>query len=174
MFEALRERLNTLGPRAFAPVLITRYRGGPSAEEDDISAKTAYETMRFPGIEIVILGLVAAGWCYFHFRSDDPLANLTSDANMASDIFACRDVADSHDAIHLMKDGEAFLKFYVPREDAQLCRQINKDTRIAVERRIADGHTGFRPELGHWYCVRSYGEPDCYWALGQFVFGKGV
>ena len=124
------------------------------------------------GVGTIGLGVLLAAGLIYHVTSDDSRANLTADTTLAKADFGCADIQIQIRQMNLgMADLDAWAKYMKPLLDVGVCRELEKGTRISVERRLP---LKGKSDMGNWYCARPYGDPQCYWMSAWFVFGKAL
>ena len=128
------------------------------------------------GVGTMFLGAILVIGLAMRVHGDDSRANLTPDTTMTKVFDGCITIEMEERQIQLLltNDFTARREYMQPRRDLGFCREIAAGARIAVEKRspMTDFLHPTDASFGNWYCVRPHGDPTCYWAPGDEVFGK--
>jgi hypothetical protein len=125
-------------------------------------------------ILLLILGLGAL-LIRAHVAHSGDRDNLTPDARMHAVSLGCTELKTTFHLRQLIdeNDDDALFAFWKPRKALGFCASIEAGDRIAIEQRWQPADEEYLKEHhGIFYCVRPYGDPNCYWMSGNTTIGK--
>lgn len=137
----------------------------------------------FPTAAVIVIAVCLGAWWQYNNKEEpktaqvgaqaqailEANAHLNQDTKMPSRAvgFVFLDDAKTYHKLLLAQDYKAMSKLVGDRNLLDQMADIDAGQRVAVEKKMPD------PSNGRWYCIRPFGEPNCYWFHGMELFGDG-